>query len=211
MKRLLYVSALAGVLLLPTPAFAGDSGVEVTVFGGYRSAGEFHPSEAFDDFLGPDLEVADGDVFGAALDIPISRNLFIEVFYSQQDTKLSFEGGFFLEDEDISDLDVSYLLAGVQYQWNPGQIRPFITGGVGVARLDPTGSNLDSESRLAAGFGGGVKVFFNDHFGLRLDGRALWADLDEFDYDNDCCTRRRDNGDNDLFQGEATIGLTFKF
>ncbi|MCB1033843.1 MAG: outer membrane beta-barrel protein, partial [Acidobacteria bacterium] len=186
-------------------------GVELTLFGGYRSGDDFNVVDAFDDFLEPRLEIEDGDVYGAILAIPLTDDFFLEFLYSTQETTLTERGGLFEPDLELSDLDVTYIHAGVLYQWSPGQLRPFIDAGLGVAILDPSVSFLDQESRLSGHIGGGVKIFFNEHLGLRVEGRALWADLnDEAFHDDRCCRDRRSESD-DLFQGEATAGIIFKF
>ena len=209
MKRYLTVLALL-TLIAPAAATAADRGVELTLFGGYRSEGDLELDDPFDDFLDSGLQIEDGDVLGAVLGVPLTDHLILEFLYSQQDTTLIDEGALFEPDIEISDLDVTYIQAGVQYQWTPGQLRPFIGAGLGVAILDPNASFLDEETRLSASIGGGLKVFVTDHFGIRVDGRAFWADIDDEDFDDRCC-RRRDRGDDDLFQLEATAGIIFKF
>ncbi len=201
-------AAIFVALALGAPAFAAGPGVELSVFAGYRSGGDFNPLEGFDDFFEPDFEVDDADVYGATLAIPLGENFNLEFLYSHQETELFFDEGLFFEREKISDISVSYLHGGITYEWSPSQVHPFIGIGLGMAWLDPSRGDLDTENRLSGHVSGGVKVYFNDHFGLRVEGRGLWADLAEFDFDDSCCN---DYGDNDLYQAEATLGLLFKF
>jgi len=208
MKRLALLLVTTTILFSPI-AEAQTSGVELTIFGGYRSGGDFNPIDAFDDLFQPDLEVDDGDVLGAALGIPIADNLAIELLYSRQESELFFNGGFFAPRERISDVDVTYAQVGIQYQWTPGQLRPFVGAGLGIARLDPQGSSLESEDAFAGNINGGLKIFPTEHVGLRLDGRVYFANFDNFRGDR--CEFCEDYGDGDLYQGEATVGIIFKF
>jgi hypothetical protein len=55
--------------------------------------------------------------------------------------------------------------------------------------------------------GGGVKIFFNEHVGMRFEGRGYFTVIDDYDsgcYDYcDCC----DYGYNDTLAGIASAGL----
>lgn len=207
MRRILLAVAVA-LLALPPMAEAAGSGVELTLFGGYRSGGDFESIGNFDLF-DPELEVDDGDVLGAALGIPLGNHLIIEVSYSRQDSELFIDEGLFEPREKLSDLDVTYAMASLQYQWTPGQLRPYFGGGLGIAFLDPTSGGLQDEEAFAVTINGGLKVLVTDHFGFRLDGRIYAADLDTFEGDR--CRRCDDFEDDDLVQSEATVGIFFKF
>ena len=208
MRRLALLLATAA-LLTSSVAEAQSAGVELTIFAGYRSGGSFNPVDSFDEIFEPRLEVEDGDVLGAALGIPLTNNLAIELLYSQQDTELFVDAGLFRPQDKISDLDVTYAHAGLQYQWTPGQLRPFVGFGLGLARLDPKGTDLDTEAAFSGNVNGGVKVFISDHLGIRLDGRVYFADLERFRGDH--CSFCDDYQDDDLYQAEANVGVIFKF
>lgn len=209
MKRFLMALSLF-ILVAPASVSADGGGVELTLFGGYRTDGDLDPDDPFDDIFASELTVEGADVFGASLGVPLSDHWVLDFYYSFQDTELVEQGGLFEPDLDVSDIDVTYIQAGVQYQWTPGQLRPYIVAGLGAAILDPSASFLDEETRLSASVGGGLKVFLADHFGIRIESRALWADIDDEDFDDRCC-RRRDRSSDDLFQLEATAGIIIKF
>lgn len=208
MKRFFLVFA-ALALILPLSVQAQGSGVELTVFAGYRSGGDFNPVDGFSDIFEPGFEVQDGDVLGAALNIPFSNNLSLELLYSRQDSELFVDEGLFGPNFKISNLDVTYAHVGLQYQWTPGQLRPFVGVGLGFANLSPDGPSLDHENRLSGNFNGGVKIFLSNHLGLRFDGRLFWADLNKFESHDCCCCD--DYSNNDLYQAEATAGVVLKF
>ncbi|MEM6455064.1 MAG: outer membrane beta-barrel protein [Acidobacteriota bacterium] len=198
------------LVLLPGVSLAGS--FQIVPFVGARFGGEFESSYDdffFDDF---DLEVEDGESFGVSVNVPLGRNLYLELLASRQDTELT-EGGFFLDEIPLFDLEVDYYHIGIGYRWMPGQVQPYVVGTVGTTRFRPTESGFDDESRLSVAVGGGVQLMFTDNVGLRLDGRLYTTTID--DDDEVFCDRfdrcyRYENTDY-LWQVEATAGLVFSF
>ena len=202
---------IVAFLLLTLPPAAWAQKVEITPFAGLRFASELEEDTAGGIF-DPDLEVDDGASFGLSLGFALSRQFQLELFWSHQDSELIADEGLFLGDVEISDLDVDYYHAGVVYEWGPGQLRPFVAGSLGITELSPSDPTLEDETRLSIGAGGGVKIFFNRNFGIRLEARAFTTLIDE---DDDFCGRRsrcRDYDDGSyFFQAELRGGLIFAF
>jgi hypothetical protein len=190
--------ALAGAV----PATA-EAGFELTPFVGYRFAGEFDVDDPFFDFS-RNPEIDDSEVFGGILSFPVNDHFYVELLYSTQDSTLLLERGIFAPEVEIGDATLDYALVGVTWQWNPGQVRPFVGVSAGIAMLDPEG-DFGSETRFALDIHGGVKLMFSDHLGLRLEGRVYWADFNELEFD-DCC-----DGDGSFYQVEALGGLVIAF
>lgn len=208
MKRSLAPLALLLGLVLAAPATAQDTSLELTIFGGYRSGGDFIATDqVFDRYL-EKFKVEDDDVYGAALDIPVSRSFAIELLYSRQDTQLSLDDGIFVGDIPLADLEVTYYQAGMRWQWAPGQVQPYLSLGLGVARLAPKDSDLETENRFSGSLAVGLKVMPSKHVGIRIEGRGYFTDLSNYD-EYDCCYRDNNNGD--LYQVEATGGIVFAF
>lgn len=201
------------LFLLPAAAFAQpgylDPGrFELTPFAGYRLEGDFDASNS-DSIFNDDLnvEVEEGAVFGLILDIPLNPNWQIELLANRQESSFIIDEGLFDPETELGDVTLTYLHAGLLFQWGHGQVNPFITGSVGLARIDPEFDELDADDRFSASFGGGVKIFFADNVGFRLEARGYWTDLDTgFDDRLD----RYDEGDG-LFQGEGSLGLVIAF
>jgi len=55
-------------------------------------------------------------------------------------------------------------------------VNPYLTGSLGVARLQP--KFAESDSRFAGSLAGGAKIFFNRNVGLRLEVRGYYTSLD---------------------------------
>ncbi|MEM8960339.1 MAG: outer membrane beta-barrel protein [Acidobacteriota bacterium] len=172
---------LAALMALPITAMAQTNSVEITPFAGYRLGGEFSGYDDFrDDFFDLGLEIEDGESFGVIVGFPINRDFQIEVFWSRQESELIFDGGLFDPEELVFELDTEYLHGGFLYQWGSGQVRPFVVGSAGITRFSPNGGvEATEEDRFSVGLGGGVKIFFNNNFGIRLEGRGFGTFVDD--------------------------------
>lgn len=210
MRRALFASLIAVTaiaLLVPAAVLAQPGQFELTPFAGYRLSGDFDASSG--DLFDPDLnvEIDESAFFGLLLDIPISPNWQIEILANRQQTSFVVDEGLLGPAIELGDVDLTVLHAGILLQWGGGQVKPFVTGSAGLTHIAPQFDELDSDNRFSATLGGGIKVFFSENAGLRLEARGLWTDLDtgfEGRY------RRYDRGDG-LFQGEGSVGLIIAF
>lgn len=203
----LVLLAAAPAAAQPPVGGAAESRVEITPFVGYRLAGDVDQGFGFG--FSEDLEVEESEVFGVGLDFGIAPNMQIEVWASRQDTAL-VENGLILDPpRPRIDLTLTTVHAGFLYQWLLGQADPFVVFGGGATRIEPDRPGSSGETRLSGSVGGGVKVRFNRHLGLRLEGRILAVDFDSGFDDDD---RRFDRGDEEwLVQPEASAGVIFSF
>jgi hypothetical protein len=202
------------LFLLPVAAYAQPSGYlpagrfEITPFASYRLEGDFDASNDFGDDI--DVEVEEGAAFGLLFDIPLSPNWQIELLANRQETSFINDEGLFNPAAELGDVTLTYLHAGILFQWGLGQINPFITGSLGLAHIEPEFDDLDADDRFSTSFGGGVKIFFADNVGLRLEGRWYWTDLGS-DFDDDDFHHHHDDDGEGLFQVEGSAGLIVSF
>ena len=192
---------LAVLLLIPAAALAQSHRFELTPYAGWRFDGEFNVDG---DFLEErDVRLDEGASFGVIFDVPLNPNWQLEFLANRQNSEFIVDAGLFTPEVSLGDVTVDVVTAGVLYQWGPGQVQGFFSGGLGIARIEPDREALEAESRFAGNIGGGVKVFLAENVGLRFEGRGYWVDLETgFDDRND-----RFRSDEGLFQGEASIGL----
>jgi hypothetical protein len=204
MRRAFFVFVLA---FLPAAAAAQPGRFEITPVVGYRLDGEFdaRSSDVFDPDL--NIEVESSPTFGVLFDIPLAPNWQLELLANRQRSEFVIDRGLLTPGTTLGDVDLTVLQAGFLFQWGYGQVNPFITAAAGLTRIDPKFDELASDDRFSASVGGGVKIYFGDNIGLRLEGRGYWTDLDTgFDDRFD----RYDSGDG-LFQGEGSAGLIIAF
>jgi hypothetical protein len=209
------VAAAAVAALAAAPAAAqGYDGhrFELTPHVGYRWGGEITGDDNV--LFETDLEVNDGEAFGLTFDIPLSSNFQLELLAQRQDTELGFDEGLFGGSFDVADITVDYYHVGFVAQTTDNDVVPFFVISAGVTRLDPDVPEADTEERFSMGLGGGVKIFFSEHVGMRFEGRGFFTVIDDYDsgcFDDDDCCGCDDYYDDGTYltQGQASAGLIF--
>lgn len=204
MRKILFVLAL----LVPAFAVAQNHVLEVTPFGGYQWGGNIsaRSTDIFDD----DVNVRDRGSYGFIIDVPISYGVQFELIANRQETSLDTDGGLFDPSLRIADIDIDYYHAGLLFQWDPApNVRPYATLGLGMANLDLDLPDVRNEQKLSGSIGGGVKVFLNRNIGLRFEGRGYWTNTTKDE--TRCCYDGDYYYSDDLYQGEALVGLIIAF
>lgn len=199
MRRYVILSLL---LLAPTVALAQPGNFELTPIAAYRFEGDIDLADG--ELFDPDVELDNGGAFGLAFAIPVSNLIQVELRAMRQNTDLVLTGGLFQEDEVVGDTQVDYYHVGVVVGPSDGNVRPYFTASAGLTSIDIELPNAGSEDRPSLSLGGGVKFFFSDNFGLRLEGRGYYTALDDDDDDHD-----RWEEEESITQGEASVGLIF--
>lgn len=211
MNRLLLISliTIAGT----APLLAQD--FEVTPFFGARFGGgvPVTPFTTDDGFLVAGVELKTSSAYGLTFDAGVTENFQLELLWSRQDGTIRGANAASTEKVDLVNAKVDQYHFNLLYQ-SGGEddgVRPFILAGAGASRIAP-GGGLTAQTHFSFGFGGGVKLFFTQHLGLRIQGR--WAptyigkDDVVFCSINGCFeadVRRT------LNQGELTGGLILRF
>lgn len=211
LNSLICLLSATGLLLATT---AAAQKVELTPFVGFHFGGDFDEEADIFPSSTSEFDLDDTESVGAILGIGITRGLQLELIWSSQETELIEDLGFFGAGQERSDLDLSYYHVGVAYQWNIGQVRPFVAGSLGVTEIDPARMDLDNDTRLSVGVGGGVKLMFSKNIGLRFEGRVLATDISDNDRycdDHDCYCDEYDCDNDDLIQGVLRGGLVIAF
>jgi len=161
-------------LLVLTPSAArAERGFEITPFGGFRFGGSFE-----DNTTGASLKVGESGTLGIILGLRDTPETHYELFYSYQKTELRGSGTF--GGAPLFDLSIQYLHLGGTYEFlgeGERKVTPFLSGGLGVTFLVPTGAGLDSSTNFSLSLGGGVKVPVSGKVGLRFEGRGYMTIL----------------------------------
>jgi len=195
---------LVALLLIPAAALAQTHRFEITPMVGWRFDGEFNVDGDF--FDERNVRIDEGESFGVIFNVPLNPNWQLEFIANRQNGEFVADAGLFTPELDLGDVTVDMYHAGISYQWGPGQVQGFFSGGLGVGRIEPDNDDLEAESRFSGNLGGGVKIFLAENIGLRFEGRGYWVDLqtdfdDDFDHDHDF------ESNEGLWQGEVAGGL----
>jgi len=221
MQRKLFLAVL--LLLFATSAFAQSDSwrdrryprrpqrqnlFELTPFGGYRYGGTLFADTS--SLFNRDVDVASSVDFGASLGIPLGDSLKLELMANRQDTHLETGGELFSPNNNLADFDITYYQAGLQMPFTTSSgIEPFVVISAGLANLAPKIEGVRDENRFAASAGVGVKVPINPNLGIRVEARGYFTSLGNDDRRN--CNRCSYNYDHDLYQGETSLGVVFRF
>jgi len=198
------LGTLAG-LAASLPVAAAPFAFEITPSVGFRLFGEFEDPATADS-----VDIDESAAFSLAFDIEFSADEAWQLFYSRQSTEVS-------DVNPALDLDVEYLQIGgvAEFPLEGNMFIPYAVGTVGAARFSPGGS-LDDETKFAFTLGGGWKYYFNDHFGLRFEGRGYVSIFDSdssvfcvSDQGAGTCLLRTSGSL--VWQLEAQAGFTYRF
>ena len=202
------------IVLWASPSLLAQD-FEITPFFGGRFGGgvPVTPFTTDDNFLVAGVELKTSFAYGLALDAGVTDNFQLEFLWSRQDTTIRGTNAASTEKVSLVKAKVDQYHFDLLYQTGEEDdgMRPFILAGAGASRIAP-GGGLDAQTFFSFGFGGGVKLFFTQNFGLRIQGR--WAptyigkDQVVFCTINGCFesdVRRT------LNQGELTAGFIVRF
>lgn len=156
------VIAAAALVLGGRPASAAEKEYtyEITPFYGVMGGGSFD-----DTTDGTKRNLKDAGAWGIVFNFDAQDHRQYEIFYGKQST--SIKGATPI------DLDIQFLQIGGTVMWPDNEhVIPYFLATAGAAKLTPDGTGLDSTTRLAFTFGGGLKIPIVKHVGLRLEARG---------------------------------------
>ncbi len=165
------------------------------------------------------LRIKNSENYGVMAGINFWGNFEGEFMWNRQPTSLTSHNPNDGTYAFLSNMNLDMYQGDILYQFmsSDSKFRPFIVAGLGVSHfgVPPVQgqSVLGFSNRFAFNLGGGVKYFFNSHWGIRLEAR--WSPTDttqgqgQFcDYYGNCYPS---NVTNRAEQGQANIGLIFRF
>lgn len=220
-----YVSLLLLLVVVPTTLFAQDddwrrrrsdrdrrdsprdSAFELTPFVGYRWGGTIFADQSF--LFNDDVDVAPSANFGVSFALPLGDSgMKLELMANRQASQLQTGSGLFEPNNEVADIDVTYLHAGLQFPFAQSRnATPYAIVSAGLANLDPHGSGVSSENRFSASAGVGVKFPMSQALSLKIEGRGYYTQLE----DNSDCSFCDYFVNQDFYQGEVNLGLVFSF
>jgi hypothetical protein len=129
------------------------------------------------------IRMDDSIDFGATLSYQIRPGYAVELLWIYVPTKVRFDsnGLTFASSAEKSDLTINYIQLGGVYGLKRGRLEPFFSLTAGVIIVAPDAARLtdgttltaDTQVKFAFTGGGGLKVWINEMFAVRLEVRAL--------------------------------------
>ncbi|HSG67292.1 MAG TPA: hypothetical protein VK994_01200 [Bacteroidales bacterium] len=172
MKRikigLITIGLTIALLAFPSLSMAQ---VELTPFGGIMFNGKIK-------FIEGDLKFSDQASYGVILGIPIRHGVIAELSYTRSESVASWRPNpFYGTDFPQANfgVNINYFQVGAIKQ---AEIKPDFYGfgglTLGAAYYNTTQQSIQDLWRFAIGVQAGLKYFFNDHIGIRVQGRMLF-------------------------------------
>src|SRR6266508_619644 len=164
---------LFSVLFAPVCLAQVRSGtVEISPFAGYLFGGRF-PAGSNGLFTSK-VDVEDHATYGGRIGWNITSLFEVEGQFSRTETHFVSPGRdvlFGSSGSRLGDLTIDYALGYMTFNFGRRRVVPYVTLGMGAARLDPDVckvrqqpcANPDPDWRYSASAGGGIKAFFTPH------------------------------------------------
>ena len=206
-KNLGAAKALAGLLLLlgSLPVLADTGDMIITPYAGaYWGNADFEEAAS-----GSNLDIEDTETIGLILGWEMEDGQF-ELSYSMQSTE--FDGSSSVSSAVEVDVDIQNLLVGGKLTLD-AESGAYLSFLLGLSEIDIDADELNSDTRPALGFGGGIDRPISDNLGFRVGLRVVATILDT-DKDGFCdsssnCPIEIDSGT--LVQTELFAGIGIRF
>ncbi len=203
------VGLLLGVLVFLITPISNANDYAFTAFTGFRVSDSL---EGEDETTGEifKVDVDETSSFGFILSMRRDRVSTYDLYFSRQDTELISRSAGLLGNP--LDIRIDYYHLGGTVDYEADKLRPFATGGLGIARISPASDIFGTETKFSFSLGGGVKVPITENVGVRIGARALGivtsGDRRVFCSNGQCVAQFEGT----LFlQYEANIGLSIAF
>ncbi len=202
---------LATSLVWFSPSEVLADSVEIGGFVGTRFGGSLKDLDAPQAEQKVDMEIADSQSLALSVDVVLTPQLYLELWLSQQQTQLESGAGFLVSGESLTDLNVTYYQLGLNWEFLPGQTRPYLAGGLGVAQFDASAPGFANDSRFAFSLALGLKQDLLDTLALRIEGRLYSTSIESTSevYCDAWGCYEQQNGS--MAQFEFLAGLAFRF
>ncbi|MFY9690005.1 MAG: outer membrane beta-barrel protein [Candidatus Acidiferrales bacterium] len=188
-------------------------GVEITPFGGTRFGGVIDLSNTNAPTNVDYLTIRSTWDYGAMLDVDLFPHAQAEFMWNNQPTVLGAHvpgSG----SSRLGEADLDMFQWGLLYEFlQPGsKFQPYAVGGVGFTSYNTNGI-IDLGNELSFNVGGGVKYFFDPHFGVRVEARYSPSRTTEGEglYCDPFYGCYPAQVSNYAHQGQANVGLIFRF
>jgi opacity protein-like surface antigen len=128
------------------------------------------------------LKLEDSDQFGVTLGVETYTGLMAELTYINMSSELRIRDVVFSPLENkLADFNLDWFLIGATRYFKQGKVKPFAGGSLGLVVVSPSNenntiidNNLDSTTRFAFSFKGGVNIMLTDVIGLNLQGNLYF-------------------------------------
>lgn len=158
--RLLLFALVAGFL-----ANAQGNAIEIQPYVGFQFGNTFHAYEG-------QVKTQDGLDWGGTLNVELRPGVYLELMYSNMESTMRLDE-YYGPTRPSFPVTIQYFHIGGLVEQSIGQVTTFGLFTLGAVDYNPEKAGYSNETQFSIAFGGGVKYFFSDNIGIRLQARAL--------------------------------------
>ncbi len=142
--------------------------IEITPQFGYQVGAKYN-------FYNGYLKLTDSEQYGVTINLPINNyGLQADVFWVMQNADVRIKDRFeFIRETELSKISVNHFQFGFIQVWQNQDLQPFAGLSGGFTVFSPDDSSYNSSTKFTIGMTGGMKYFFSDAIGIRLQTQLL--------------------------------------
>ena len=164
-RRLIVFFCLSFVFLFFQEAEAQK--FEITPQYGYQVGSKWN-------YYGGYVKLKASDQYGVTANLSLSDNIQGEFFWARQNTSVAVKDVvIYPVEEEVTDASVDHFQLGVIHTFGYSDALPFVGLSAGWSTFNPDEPQYNTTTSFSFGFSGGLKYFFSDHIGIRLQGQLL--------------------------------------
>lgn len=141
--------------------------IEITPQYGYQIGAKYNYYNGY-------IKLTDSDQYGLTVGAPINDDVQLEFMWVQQNASIRIADAIlFPRETEITDITVNHYQIGAIHTFGYDQAKPFFGLSAGWSTFNPDDSQYISNTKFTIGISGGLKYFFTDNIGIRLQSQLL--------------------------------------
>lgn len=158
---------ILSLLLIFIISFSYAQKFEITPQYGYQIGAKYS-------YYGGYIKLTDSDQYGFTVGAVVSDDVVIEFMWAQQNAAVRIKDVILYPHEtEITDVTVNHYQIGAIHTFGYNDAKPYFGMSAGWSTFNPDESIFSSNTKFTLGISGGLKYFFTDHIGMRLQTQLL--------------------------------------
>lgn len=141
--------------------------VEITPQYGYQIGAKYN-------YYGGYLKFHDSDQYGLTFGVNAADDITLEFMWAQQNSKISIKDYIgYPHETELTEAQANHYQIGAIRMFSDDAARPFVGLSAGWSTWNPEEAIYNSITTFTMGLTGGLKYFFTDHIGIRIQSQLL--------------------------------------
>ena len=161
-----YIFTVMAIALALSQAINAQK-VEITPQYGYQVGAKYN-------YYGGYVKLKSSDQYGLTFGINATDDITVEFMWAQQNSDISIKDfQFYPRETALTDVVVNHYQIGAIHMFGYSEARPFIGLSAGWSTFNPDIDLYDGTTTFTLGISGGLKYFFTDRIGIRIQSQLL--------------------------------------